>query len=191
MVLSGDGGAVTQIRPGQIQNPGDATQVLLGDGTFGTVPGSGSAVAIVTQRITSGNLTLSGTTSWTSASVTDLVIPAAVGDIIEVGLTRRHIAGSDGVWMDFASLVGGAPVNSWACDNAWSNSNTGMTFAGPSLDTFEGVVFGRAVASGDLSGGNLTLRLYYRNNGSPTPSSTLCASIASGVLYYSAKNLKH
>lgn len=127
----------------------------------------GGGIDTVTARRTSGNLALSSTT-WANVDTgIDLVIAASVGDKLEVNLSaaKRPGASGNGIIMDVATIVSGSPVNylattgsvgdfgvgSWYIENILVQDNP--TAGGPRPYT---------VQAGDISGGNVTLRLRYR-----------------------------
>lgn len=127
--------------------------------------GSGSVAGLDTARYRSeagGNFTLNST-SWTNVDTgTDLVVPAQAGDVLEVGINVIHDSGTT-AYLDVATIVSGSPVNfvsggggtsgeqglvGWRCE-------TGITSPISGVAQY-------VVQTGDISGGNVTLRLRYR-----------------------------
>lgn len=117
------------------------------------------------NRRTAGNTTVNVTGSWMNVNTAlDLVVPAAVDDLIEVTVC--------GVWgleaptglLDVVSIVSGNPVNSWGVGGAVvANPNTVMgvqAWYGPgSVNHVMNGSIAKRIVAGDLSGGNVTLRL--------------------------------
>jgi hypothetical protein len=83
---------------------------------------------------TGGDITLNNTTLTAVTGPTDLVVAAASGDCLMVGVSARPVTTTgQSIAFDFAACNGGYPY---------------------------------VVQSGDISGGNVTLRLYFRSSGS-------------------------
>ena len=116
-------------------------------------------------RRTAGNITVNSSAAWANADTAlDLVLAAAVGDYVEVGISGVWGAAANVGFVDVVSLVGGNPVNSWGVNGAvvanpatvqgiqsWRGEASVYTgFGGP---------IGRRLVAGDISGGNVTLRL--------------------------------
>lgn len=144
------------------------------------------------QRYTGGNITLNSS-SWASVSgPSDLVIAAAAGDILMVGISA--LWGTENVegYLDFASIVSGNPVN-YVSGGAGGASNRGVV-GWQSPGTTTNINLGSqgsipyVVQSGDLSGGNITLRFRYRT--SSASNKTLFAT-ADIPLHLFVVNLKH
>lgn len=130
----------------------------------------------VMARRTVGTIALAGTT-WQDVAAgvvagtgCDLVLSEVVaGDVVEVGISVFWGAENDYAYLDVGSLVSAAIQNTWGADGsepagstgegvmAWqsTNSNLGNHRGGPIL---------RAVVSGDLDSGSLTLRFRGRQN---------------------------
>lgn len=145
--------------------------------------------ATATARRTAGNLTLNSST-WANVDTgMDLVIAAADGDWIEVG--------SSGVWgnqavftvLDVVSMVAGSPVSSWGVGGAIDATGTGIrgwSDSGTDFEPFSGSVV-HQITSADISGGNVTLRLRYRQG--VAGNKTLFAT-ATNILQFWAHNLR-
>lgn len=117
------------------------------------------------RRAAAGTLTINSSTAWTNYdTATDLVLPAAAGDLIECSLSAVWGAEATGGFFDVVSIVGGNPVNCWSLDGppqAPSTPTQGVSaWRGEANKNTEahGAVARRLVA-GDISGGNVTLRL--------------------------------
>lgn len=127
---------------------------------------------------TAGNLSL-GSSTWINMSTDlDLVIPGTsrVGDIVEVGMSGHFGLQAVQSYLDVVSLDGVPdPVNSWSQDGAETATSTGVSawFGEPGVQTSFGGSIMRAIVSGDLQSGVLTLRFRYR--GSVATSKTMSA----------------
>jgi hypothetical protein len=97
----------------------------------------------------------------------DLVIAAVTGDLLMVGLSARSTdTDADSLSFDFASIVSAAPVNYISSLNG-TPATTGVPgwYLGASrVEACHGE-HPYVAQAGDLSGGNITLRLYYRVSG--------------------------
>jgi len=133
----------------------------------------------VLGRRTSGDLVL-GSSTWINVDTgLDLVIPGTsrVGDLVQVGVSIHYASALVQSFLDFVSLDGvPAPVNSWAQDGVESVTATGISalIAENGFASNNGGSIIRALVSGDLQSGVLTLRLRYR--GSSATSRTLLAN---------------
>lgn len=167
-------------------------QVLTADtASAGGVKWAAAAAAsgvVVSRRAvrTAGTLSVTSTTFTAADTALDLTMPAATGDIIEVA--------PNGLWgpeaitgeMDVATMVSGSPVNYVSGSNArgvggWSGpASQSESIGGPVQYT---------LVAGDISGGNVTLRLMVKVLTAGTK--TLFAQSNSYPLYFSVKNLSH
>lgn len=138
------------------------------------------------------NYTINSNAAWVDVDTTlDLVLPAVVGDLIEVNLScvwgNQAVAG----FMDVVTVVSAAPANSFATNGAivtnplsvqgiqsWRGENGVFTGAGGACS--------KRMVAGDLSGGNVTLRL--RAATSAAVAKTLYG-VSTNPFYWSAKNL--
>lgn len=105
-------------------------------------------------------------TTWANVDTAlDIVLPAIVGTWVEVGLSCALGTSAVAVSFDAVSLVAGSPVNSLGEAAAPNNSYDGVSgwhCANTAANIkASGSIIYQAV-SGDLSGGNITLRLRYR-----------------------------
>jgi hypothetical protein len=129
----------------------------LGSGTTGVL----KDFALVDRS--SGDLTLNNT-SWTDTGLADLTLSAASGDYIEVGLSAL-VTGDTNGFLDVASIVSAAPVNYWSGGAGGASSQGILAWrheSGINLPLGGSVM--RVLAAGDVSGGNVVLRLRYRTN---------------------------
>lgn len=165
-------------------------------GTVTTIENSGSGITPgrAKAKRTAGNVTLNSTTFVNIDTATDLTIAAASGDVLEVTMAVRASTSGSNLYcvLDFHTIVSGSPVNSVAADAAAGTTNVG--FPGWSTGTVRSAANGYThfcatkqytVQSGDISSGNVTLRLRGFSGGSIT----LDAS-TDPYLYIAVVNLK-
>lgn len=114
---------------------------------------------------TAGSLILNST-SWANVDTgLDLVLAAEAGDLVIIGAEGQWANEAIWGWLDFATIVAAAPVNSVA-RNAAVQASPGTTgipgLAGhPSTTIGFGGTLLYVVQAGDVSGGNVTFRLRY------------------------------
>lgn len=164
-------------------------------GAVTTVEGGGAGSgAVLSAHVikTAGNYTINNT-SWTTLDATlDLTLAAAVGDIIEVGLSAYVLPNSATQYaaLDAVTLVSGAAVTSFsnATGSPASNGIPAWNIPGPAGEKGIGGSVMLTLISGDLSGGNVTVRLRYKT--ANAVNHTVRAS-TSDPLQFWIKNLKH
>jgi hypothetical protein len=110
----------------------------------------------VRQNTTAGIYTITGTSYVDVDAGLDLVIPAAAGDLIEVGLVCKPNPENARLFLDFASIVAGSPVTYWS--GAGSTGEGAWTVHETIINAITGSI-PRAAVSGDIAGGTITLRL--------------------------------
>lgn len=129
---------------------------------------SGGVGAYAIVRYVTGDITLgSGTSMVVLSGPGDCVVTAAAGDLLMVGLSARTTdTDGDSLAMDFATIVSAAVVNygSSLTNTALVTGIPGWWF-GISRTEGAGATYPYVVQSGDISGGTVTLRLYYRVSG--------------------------
>ena len=116
------------------------------------------------SEYTAGNLTLNST-SWANVSgPADLVLAADAGDVVEVSCSGFWNSDNVQAHLDVVTLVSGSPVNSFATGGSVATSGQGIVaWAGwANVQMSMGGNFFYKLVSGDISGGNVTLRLRYR-----------------------------
>lgn len=116
-------------------------------------------------RRTSGNLTLNST-SWANVDTgLDLTLAAAAGDIVEVGLSGLIQGGPD-LYLDAVTIVSSTVTNSIGHNGAVVATGNGVVAwrGNASVYTSVGGPMWYKVVSGDVSGGNILLRLRYRTS---------------------------
>jgi len=114
----------------------------------------------------SGNITLNGT-AWADVDTgLDLVLNAAVGDIIEVEPSGRLAAGAGGTdtYFDVATIVGGSPVNWFGTAGGATDEGVEGWRCNSTVDSRVVGAVARTLVSGDISSGTVTLRLRYRQD---------------------------
>lgn len=121
---------------------------------------------------------------------TDLVIPAAVGDVIEYAVSAWWAASTLGASLDVATMVSGAPVNMFS-GTAAGGTDYGVAAWFASNDNIAGDAVGgpafKTLTAADISNGTVTLRLYQRVDGS-SGARTLFVNAGAPLIVY-AKNL--
>lgn len=139
-------------------------QTVVYDSTTGLwEPGSsGASVAVARAVRTAGDITLNSA-SWADTGVADLVIPAVAGDVIGVELNCQVNNQNVDTYFDVASIVAAAPVRYWSNDTG-TPAGFGIQGWYCSGLTYEklGSEVTKVVAAGDISGGNVTIRLRYK-----------------------------
>jgi hypothetical protein len=127
----------------------------------------GAIVGYDINRYTGGDITLNNTTLSAVAGLTDLVVPASAGDLVTLGLAARpNATTANSVAFDYATIVSAAPVNYvFPASGTPINIPTTWYIAASELGGVTGT-FPYIVQAGDISGGNVTFRLYFRSSGS-------------------------
>lgn len=115
---------------------------------------------------TSGNLSLASSLVWANLDTgLDLTLAADSGDVIEVCLSCWWSNEANEQYLDVVTLVSGSPVNSFGYDAAPANPSTSYGISGWAIPAsrFEprSATAWRKLAAGDVSGGNVVLRLRY------------------------------
>ena len=134
----------------------------------------------------SGNTTINGT-SWAAwDSGLDVTFAAIAGDVVECQLATFSDSGSTAGYHDFATIVAGSPVN------FFSGSGTGSTgegiisaLTGSNVNVAIGALLSYILQSGDISGGNVTLRWMTRTS---TASNKVYRSDSDSPSHFVAKN---
>lgn len=169
-----------------------ATGDLWADSDETTPTQSGSSVRTKIAARTSGDLTLNST-NWADVDTgLDLTLPAAAGDIFEVTANGLCDVQAVNVFFDAVSVVSAAPVNSFGQNAAVTTAppNYGITAWRCTQSLLErfGIPIHYTIQAGDISGGNVTVRLRYAT--SSATNRTLFASSATGFIFkWSVKNL--
>jgi hypothetical protein len=150
----------------------------------------GSTVGMPTdsEDYTGGAITLNSTTWADVSGPADLVVAAEAGDVLAVSLSALLGAEAVNGCLDMATIVSSSPVNYVSGNDGGASSLGVQAWLGPASASGNaaGTVF-YTVASGDIDGGNVTLRLRYRTTAATNK--TLNAS-ANQPLQHSVVNLK-
>lgn len=135
-------------------------------GILGVGSGTGGIVASDINLYTGGDIALSSTTLAAVPGLTDLVVAASAGDLVMLGLVARSAStGGQSMAFDFATMVGGSPVNYvFPASGTPVNIPTAWYIGAASPDSTQGG-FPYVVQAGDISAGNVTFRLYGRVSG--------------------------
>lgn len=144
-------------------------------------------------RRTAGDLTLNSA-SWadlpTVGTDLDLVLAAAAGDVIEAGIAGLWGAEQVTTFLDIATIVSAAAVNYFSTGTSTPATFGIGAFFGDAVTGLNPPLGGSAhytLVSGDISGGNVTLRIRYDQ--SSAGNRTLYASTAGAPLHFWARNL--
>lgn len=151
---------VTETSFGQASAVGTGTTYARNDHTHGTpaTPSSSTVEVATTGFITSGNITVNTAAFQVG---TDLTVPAAAGHILEVAIEVLCADTGADVQFDAATRVAGADVNFFSTGTGVTRFPGGIgnwyvqtgRFTSPGLVRY-------TVQAGDVSGGNVTVRLY-------------------------------
>lgn len=114
--------------------------------------------------LTTGSLTLNNT-AWANVSTaTDLTLAASAGDVVQVDLSALTGNEAADVYLDAVTLVAAVVTNSFATAGAVAATGQGVMAwrgTGGVYGSPGGSIFYKLVA-GDVSGGNVVIRLRYR-----------------------------
>lgn len=166
----------------------DDTLVLAPDGAGGVefraeTGGSAGVDAAHTKR-TAGDLTLNSTT-WANVDTgMDITLPAATGDLIEASVSALAGAQAVSIYMDVATIVAGSPVNYFASSGGGSDTPAPWVGFASATTVISGTVM-YTVQAGDISGGNVVLRLRYRES---SATNKIISGVAGIPLHFAAKN---
>lgn len=138
-------------------------------------------------RLTSGDITMNSTAWANLSTATDLTLAADAGDVIQVALSALSNSEAVTARLDCVTLVGSTVTNSFATGGAVSASSQGIMAWNllPSVSNMVGGSFFYKLVSGDVSGGNVTLRLRYRTE--TAANKTIFAS-SNTQLVFTARN---
>jgi hypothetical protein len=155
--------------------PGDVLRANSGTAAYNNVIGNlgelrSYANKYAEFRRSTGDVTLTGTSTWSTLTTIgtggDLTLAAAAGDQIQAGIFFAVLpVGAASLAFDWVTVVSGTVTNSFslaaAAPATWSNLNaTGWHVAGAIAMPFSGSQH-YTLGAGDVSGGNVVLRLRY------------------------------
>lgn len=132
-------------------------------GLVGAGGGGGGGPVYDIERRTAGDLSVTSTSAGTAIpTLGTLIVPAASGDLLHIGLDANLSADNDPVRMDVASIVSAAVVN-YVSSLTGTPATVGISgwggAASASIDYRIGHVIPYVVQAGDVSGGNIELSL--------------------------------
>ena len=169
---------------------------VAGDWVPTTPTPSPPASGVATDSLIHGgsSLTLAANdATWNNfPTIGTIAVPAVAGDVIEVSASWRFATESVSVFTDICTEVAGAVVNSIASRAAAPGdaSTTGLGIGGLfgefGLASSVGASLLYTVQAGDLSGGNVTLRLRYRNSASLAAQKVISSTTL--ALFFGVKN---
>lgn len=119
------------------------------------------------QVRTAGNLSINSGGSWANLpSLSTIVMTAATGDLIEVGMNGLWDTQNVEVGLDVVTWVGGAPVN-YLSGGGGGASDQGVAgwrsaYVTSNIQPFGGSVI-YVLQAGDISAGQVTLQVRYRS----------------------------
>lgn len=138
------------------------------------VVGGGGLVAFDYNVYTGGDIALTSTSPAAVSGPTDLTVAAVAGDVVLVGLSAMaNNTTASSIGFNFATIVSASPVNYLYSDGG-TPQNAGVPgwFIAASAVGSTGGSFPYVVQAGDISGGNVTFRLYYRVSANRTLSAS-------------------
>ena len=120
-------------------------------------------------RYTSGNVTLTGTTTWstltTIGTAADLTLTAAAGDVIEAGALFSVDTAAVNLGFDWVTVVGSTVTNSFSLNGAapstWSNLGNNGWFCPTGVFWAINGSQNYTLVAGDISSGTVKLRFRY------------------------------
>ena len=177
---------------------GSDTQVLTADSTqttglkWAAASSSSNVVTAAFSRRNGADYSLNSTTfAAVDSTNLNLTVAAATSDILELCFAARYGAETVNAFMDVATIVSGSTTN-WVSGGTGNSADFGIG-GWLLLSSVQGTVGGSVmytVQAGDVSGGNVTVRLMYRT--SAASAKTLRAGTSQkDALFFSVKNLKH
>ena len=175
---------------------GGAGTVLSSDGTdvsWQVAGASGTDVKrAFVRRNTGGNYTLNNNSTFAVIDATNLTatVAAATSDVLMITMLGRYGGEAVNAFIDVATIVSGSPVN-YISGGTGASTDFGVEgWLGLSgvAQAFGGAAF-YTVQAGDISGGNVTLRPYYRT-GSAAGKTLNVTSANNGAMFFGVINLR-
>lgn len=119
------------------------------------------------ERYTGGDISLTSTSQAAVSGPGDLVVAAESGDLILLGISISPVTTTaSSIAFEFATMVSGSPVTYIGANSGTPQNVPVQTwFIGASETSGAGGAYPYVVQPGDISGGNVTLRLYARVSG--------------------------
>jgi hypothetical protein len=136
---------------------------------------------------TSGNLSPNSNGAWADLDTgLDLTIAAATSDKLLIGFNTRSGSENVTLYLDVATIVSASPVN-YVASGGTVGRGIGGWIHPPNINAHNGGPVPYTVQSGDISGGNVVLRLRYST--SSATAKTLVATTSEPMVFW-AINLK-
>lgn len=119
-----------------------------------------------TSRFTTADKTLNSTTWADLSGPADLTLAASSGDIIECAFSAKWANEAVEGFLDVVTVVSSVVTNSFGTNGAPSNSHQGIVGWSAPVSVVSPVSgnFFYTLQAGDVSGGNVILRLRYRTS---------------------------
>ena len=158
----------TTASTGAIEEITVGSGLSLSAGSLTATGGSGGLVHSAATRVTSGDITLNNTTLSAVTGPIDVTsVGVTAGDIIMVGMTSRPgNTTAQSVAFDFATIVSASPVNYVSVASGTPNNIPVPWFCGSGEQSSVSGSVPYVAQSGDISGGDIVFRLYFRTSGS-------------------------
>lgn len=140
-------------------------------------------------RYTGGDITADADTAFEDLGISDIVLAAATGDIVEVSFSAMCNNSTNVlVHFDCVTIVSAAPVNSLGSGAAVSDSNRGVAcwsiIAGVASQAGGSIMY--TLQAGDISSGTVTLRMRDKPQGT---TNRVVDGTTALPIHFSAKNL--
>lgn len=144
--------------------------------TVVNAPTSGDYQTVLFNRRTAGDLSFNST-GWQDVSTSlDMTLPAQVGDTIEYSASFLVQSAANALAIDVATIVGGSPVNYFGASGGATDNGVMAWYCPSSVTVPVGGSTFYVLQAGDISGGNVTLRLRIR------PANTTSRSISASAV---------
>jgi hypothetical protein len=143
-------------------------------GITGVGGAGGGLVSFDYNVYTAGDIALTATSPTAMTGPTDLTVSATAGDIVGVSLSAlANNTTAASIGFNFATIVSAAPVNYLYSDGGTPQNSgvPGWFIAASAVNSAMGT-FMYVVQAGDISGGNVVFRLYYRVSANRTLSAS-------------------
>jgi hypothetical protein len=164
---------VEETTAGQASAAGVATTYSRGDHTHGTpAGGGGSTIRTADVRVVAGDVALASSASWaivtSGATPLSCSVTAAVGDRLHVN--PQFMRTGSAAFLDLAILTSGGGISRYLGSGTSTPLSEGNPAYYPQSSTFPGVTgtVQMIVASGEVSGGQVTVALVYKGSGPET-----------------------
>lgn len=155
------------------------------------ITGANATTATVSASRSAGDLTLNNNSGFIVLTTSiDLTISATTGDVVGINMAAILDVAATGNWtaLDAATMVSASPVN-YVSNGTATPETLGVPawFCWDSANTLNGEWL-YTVQSGDISGGNVTFRFYYKTG---TANNRTLRAASGQQLKAWVKNYKH